>query len=357
MTFKYLPIASFFLIVITVCNHVSAHTIKETQVIRVSNTPELRQAIKVANNRGYTEILMQPGNYDYPGTINISAPHISLVSKTRNPKDVVISGTGMRATKEVSNLLRISGQHFTLDGITLRNTGNHLVQIAGEKNADYPTLKNCILLNAYEQMVKVSYNRNTGIASDFGHIENCHFEYTHGIGPQYYIGGIDVHGGQDWVVQNNTFIGIASPEKRIAEHAIHFWNNTQNITVKGNTIINCDRGIGFGMPNRPNFGGIIHNNLILHADNNHPRADTGIVLEESQGTIVTNNRIFLKHSYPNAIEYRFRQTKNVLIKGNKVNKRIQSRNGGKAKLEDNVKVISLEQVLTAQELNLWQPLL
>lgn len=339
---------------ILVTFHGQTHVIPKQSEIYVKSINQLAIAVSKANKTGHVKIILAPGIYEQSKTISITAPYITLTSSDMRPERTIIKGSGMQKTKGVDNLIRVSGHHFTLDGISLRNSGNHLIQIAGEQNADYPVLRNCVLQDAYEQMVKVSYNRNTGIASDFGLIENCHFEYTQGIGPQYYIGGVDVHGGQDWVVKNNTFIGIASPEKKIAEHAIHFWNNTQNIRVENNTIVNCDRGIGFGMPNRPNFGGLIHNNLILHANNSHPRADTGIVLEESQGTIVTNNRILLLHNYANAIEYRFKQTKNVLIKNNIVNKRIRSRNGGKAKLESNTMVHRLDELLSKVELDKWQ---
>ncbi|WP_158971682.1 right-handed parallel beta-helix repeat-containing protein [Paraglaciecola sp. L3A3] len=331
-----------------------AHVLPAQQEIVVQNEHELSKALKIANNQGHTKIMLRDGKYQLNNTINIISPYVTLTSLSADPNKVQIIGTGMRATKRVNNILRVAAPHFVLDGLTLQESGNHLIQIAGEQNADFPTLKNCILKDAYEQMVKVSYNRNTGIASDFGTIENCLFEYTKGIGPQYYIGGIDVHGGQDWLVQNNTFIAIASPEKKIAEHAIHFWNNTQNITVKGNTIINCDRGIGFGMPNRPNYGGLISDNLIIHANNNHPNADTGIGLEESQGTVVKGNRIFLAQAYPNAIEYRFKQTTNVTIIDNQVNKFITSRNGGSASLKSNKVVTDLSEMLSYQELKKWQ---
>ena len=42
-------------------------------------------------------------------------------------------------------------------------------------------------------------------------IDDCEFVYTAGIGPQYYIGEIDVHGGHNWVVRRSLFIGIARP--------------------------------------------------------------------------------------------------------------------------------------------------
>lgn len=113
----------------------------------------------------------------------------------------------------------------------------------------------------------------------------------------------------------------------MAEHAIHIWSGSENNLVEGNTIIDCDRGIGFGMGNRVNYGGVIRNNTITHANNGHPNADVGIVLESSPDTEVYGNTILMEHAYPNAIEYRFKATRNVKIYDNVVNRRIVAKDG------------------------------
>ena len=92
-------------------------------------------------------------------------------------------------------------------------------------------------------------------------------------------------------------------------------------------------------------GGVIRNNLILHNNNNDLFADTGIILEDSADTLIENNRIWLGHNYPNAIEYRYSSTQNVIIQNNITNKAIVSRNGGKATLSNNKTNASLEAVL------------
>ena len=61
--------------------------------------------------------------------------------------------------------------------------------------------------------------------------------------------------------------------------------------------------IGFCMTNRPNMGGVIQSNLILHSANKYPNADVGIILVESPNTKILDNKIYLEHSYNNAIEY------------------------------------------------------
>tara|TARA_R110002167_G_scaffold196935_3_gene399968 strand:- start:11883 stop:13034 length:1152 start_codon:yes stop_codon:yes gene_type:complete len=316
--------------------HVGSIGAKEhRQQIIVTDSASLLSAIAKANRHGDTRIELADGHYSVSHTLIIRADNITLVSRSGKAESVIISGNGMRPSKKVDNLIRVSGKHFTLDGITLEQAGNHLVQIAGEEDADYPTLRNCILRDSYEQLFKVSYNRQTQVASDHGLIENCQFLYSAGIGPQFYIGGIDVHGGKHWVVQNNVFRDIASPSKHIAEHAIHFWNKTEFTLIEHNIIINCDRGVGFGMEGRPSLGGTISNNLIYHEDNAHPYADAGITIEESPNTTVENNTIVLLHNYPNAIEYRFKSTVNVVINNNFLNKAIRQRNGAQAKLFNN----------------------
>ena len=334
----------------------TAYAQSPQKLINVNNTQQLYTALEQANKSGNTSIILADGKYKANKTLFIKSDHISLYSASGNRNSVVITGTGMKRTGGVNNLIHVSAKHFTLDGITLQQTGNHLIQIAGEQDADFPTLRNCVLRDAYEQLLKVSYNSKTKVASDNGLIENCEFSYSAGIGPQYYIGGIDVHGGHNWVVRNNHFQDIASPESKVAEHAIHFWNNTKNILVENNTIINCDRGIGFGMKNHPNSGGIIQNNLILHSANDHPNADVGIILEESPNTKILNNKIYMAHSYFNAIEYRFPATLNTEIRGNLTNKSIRKRDDASAVLPNNSRSKMLSDFLTEEQSTSFKPL-
>jgi len=322
--------------------------------VTIKSVNELVKEVSKANvTKGNIILSLESGTYTLKRTIDIRADHIIITSKTGNPEDVIIQGTGMSKNSKVKNLIRVLGKNFVLSGITLQKSGHHLIQIAGEHDADSPVIRNCILLDAYQQMIKVSYNiaGTPEISSDYGLIENCTFQYTAGIGPHYYIGGIDAHGANGWLVRGNKFKDIASPSEQIAEHAVHFWNNTHNNIVENNLIEDSDRGIGFGLDSKhenlvySNLGGEIKNNTIMHSDNNDPFADTGIVIERSPNTIISNNNIWLGHSYSRAIEYRFPLTKNVIIKGNVTNKSISSRNGGDAILEKNKTDANYEDIL------------
>ena len=81
---------------------------------------------------------------------------------------------------------------FPLSSMTLRRSRWHLIQIAGEDGAQSPVIRDCVLENAYEQLIKVSDSpARPGSTANNGIVEHCLFEYTAGIGPEYYIGGID----------------------------------------------------------------------------------------------------------------------------------------------------------------------
>jgi len=243
----------------------------------------------------------------------------------------------MSHTARIGNVIRVAARNFRLSDVTLQKSGFHLIQIAGESDADAPVIRNCILRDAYQQMIKVSSDPAVpGVSSDNGLVENCLFEYTAGIGPQFYIGGIDAHASKNWVVRSNTFRNIVSPRRSVAEFAIHFWDRSANNIVEKNLIVNCDRGIGFGLDGKGNTGGIIRNNMIYHAANAGRFADTGIALTESPGTQVYNNTIVMDHSFPWAIEYRFASTTGVLIANNLTNKAIMSRNGASGVVSKNV---------------------
>lgn len=317
---------------------ISYHTLAISSDVKVRNVMELYQAIDSSHkNKEIKKIILKSGTYSLTKRLTLERDNLSIVGES-GPSKTFITGQGMRNSKDPEILVDVAASHISISGVTLRRSSNHLIQVRAEKNADHFYLGNCVLQDAYEQLVKISgYREIKGHYSDYGIIEYCLFEYTAGIGPQFYIGGIDAHRSRHWLVQNNTFKNIASPTGHIAEHAIHFWNDSSDTIVRNNTILNSDRGIGFGLGDTPrqHQRGVIEGNLIVHTNRAHPYADTGIVLESSPNTVIRDNTVLLYSGYPNAIEYRFSYTHGVIIVGNTVNKRITSRDGATATVTEN----------------------
>ncbi len=228
------------------------------ETISVRNVSELQKAVTYLNQGQAKNIVLKPGTYQVSRRLKINSSNVTISGASDDANDVVLSGNGMKFSGNVEIIFDVSGSHVTIRNLTLQETSNHLIQVRAEKNADNFHLSNVRLLNSYEQMIKVSGGPGTELpTSDNGIIENCIFEYTSGIGPQFYIGGIDAHRAHNWLVKDNTFKNIASPSKHVAEHAIHFWNYSKDNRVLGNKIVNSDRAIGFGMKDRPhqNSGG------------------------------------------------------------------------------------------------------
>ncbi len=277
-------------------------------------------------------ILLEDGVYPIAGTwaVQVYTDNLTIRGASGNRESVIIEGWGMNGQSHHG--FYVNADHVTIADLTVQNVRNHCIQTGVD--ADHLLVRNCILRDAGEQILKVPAAPEPDF-SQGGQVAGCLFEYTRGVGPRYYIGGIDVHRGKDWIVRDNEFRHIRSPAGSLAEHAIHFWNHSRNTLVERNRIITCDRGIGFGLGSSPHTGGIIRNNTIFH-DGSPGFNDVGIGLESSPGTKVVNNTIFLSQAYPNAIEYRFFGTQDVLIANNLVGGRIQARDGALADLATNL---------------------
>jgi hypothetical protein len=300
--------------------------------VTVGNASELAEAVWAANYYGGAkEIILLDGVYTLDDMLWVETDGVTVYSQSGDREAVILEGHGMYG--DVSHIFNVAGSNFTARDLTLRNVANHAVQT--QPVADSITLSNLHILDTGEQMVKVAFDfSQPEIHTDGGIMENCLLEYSLGVGPQYYIGGIDAHAAHDWVVRGNTFIGIQSPSDSVAEHAIHFWSGSTNTLVENNIVINCDRGIGFGLGYRGHFGGIIRGNQIYH-DAIGEFADVGIGLESASGAQVYDNIIRMEQAYPNAIEYRFPETFDVAIYNNTVNRNIVSRDGGMAEVYGN----------------------
>ena len=153
-------------------------------------------------------------------------------------------------------------------------------------------------LDGGEQFIKINASAEDGFVDD-GAVECSYFEMTDAGRPNVerspggcYTGGIDAHAARGWLVRDNRFTGIYCAGEGLAEHAVHFWRSSRDTVVENNVIVNCARGIGFGLddtterrayPDDPysgirpiaHFDGIIRNNVIF-ADIDY--YDTGIEL-------------------------------------------------------------------------------
>lgn len=312
-------------------NSVESCTYTIGNTITVNTAQAFRNAINQANaNGGNMTILIEDGVYAIASSTSypyITANNLVIRSASGNRNNVVLHGGGMTDVDPATeNALHVDGDNVVIADLTIRDVGNHGIQVGGHNLF----VHNVRIQNTYQQMLKGATNASTIMQ---GTVQCSLFEYTAGVGPNYYIGGLDIHKGHDWIVRDNVFLNIISPGGSVAEHAIHFWNNSANNIIERNLIINCDRGIGFGLGSSPNTGGIIRNNMIYH-DGSGSFDDVGIGLETSPDTKVYNNTIYIQ--YQNAIEYRFEETTDVEITNNLTNRLIRSRDGGEAELMTNI---------------------
>lgn len=304
------------------------------QEVTVGTEAALRAAVDSVNDvGGPLTIYVQPGDYALTDALWVHASGVSVIGTGATRNEVIIRGRGMH-DGSVPHGFWVAGNDCRFENLTIRNVYYHGIQLS--PGADRIVVRNVRFQDTREQMLKGAFNGSTpSVTCDEGLVENCLFEYTAGIGPQYYIGGVDVHRGTNWVIRGNVFKSIKSPSLTVAEHAVHFWNFSTGTLVENNTIINCDRGIGFGLGSSGHHGGIIRNNMIYH-DTTEGFADVGIALETCDNAQVYNNTVYFANSYPHAVEYRFSASTGNVIRNNLTNKLIRQRDGASATLSHNV---------------------
>jgi hypothetical protein len=173
-----------------------------------------------------------------------------------------------------------------------------------------------------------------------------------------YTGGIDVHAGRGWIVRLDRFEDIYCAGEGLAEHAIHFWTGSRDTLVEDNVIVDCARGIGFGLgeagngesrayPDDPypgvgfvgHYDGIIRNNAVWAASE---WFDTGIGLEQARGARVLHNSAVSADSatrFFSSIDVRFDNS--VVEVKNNLTRRITQRDGGSGALEANAEMVDL----------------
>ncbi|WPL17692.1 parallel beta-helix repeat-containing protein [Thiorhodovibrio winogradskyi] len=296
----------------------------------VQTVNELRQALGEANRSGNRTIFLRPGTYQVDRAFEVKGDGITIRGQTALRSDVKLLGRGM--DKGPSHIFAITGNGVTLADFTAGKVSNHVVQVHGERGVEDFRMHNVHLLDAREQLLKVSYNQAK--PSQFatrGVVEWCRFEFTEGYTYQGYAGGISAIGTKDWVVRDSEFNGIRGPNNEATGPAILFWQGNGNALIERNIITNSDRGIQVGLGKQGNKGGgTVVNNMVSTV------TDVGIGVENAKNVNIFHNTV-RSMNYPNSIEYRFPGTSGTQIFNNLVDRRIKARDQGAGVVSGNLR--------------------
>lgn len=306
------------------------------EVAIVSTEAELQAA--VASVRSNATIKVSAGVYQLTRTLQFNGPlaHVTLRGATDTPDDVVLQGPGMTNASfgAAPHGIWTGGnvRNLTIANLTVRDFYQHTVIF--NPGTVSPHVHNVRLVNAGQQFIKANPDGEGG-GVDNGVVEDAVIEYDT-TSKDDYTNGVDVHTGRDWIIRNSTFRNIRAPRGALAGPAILMWNRSAGTTVEGNTFVDCQREIAFGLVDRSPFdhsGGIIRDNVI--ARDRSIIGDVAIGVFASPDTQVLHNTVRISGTYTNAIEYRFASTRGVVIRNNRVDGQIQAREGASATVADN----------------------
>lgn len=315
-------------------------------IYRPGTLSALKSAFSSANAAGVpATILVSNGTYVLDTwALPVTCDQLIVRSLSGDRDAVVIRGPDEGPSASVEHIFWVQANTVTVADITFGWCRYHGVQAHGQSPVDVSGLRvhNCRIVNCNEQFIKGTSSDGDPEGVTDGRVEYCTFEFTNGWAYQYYTGGIDVHKGVNWIVRDNVFRNIRTPndESGYAEHAVHFWKRCttrpQNIVVERNVIVHCDRGIGFGLggwaDGMDGGGSVIRNNTVYN-NGDGDWTDVGIGLESACDVLVDNNTVLAPYWAP--IEYRFSGSSNLVFRNNLVNANITARDGAPAAARSN----------------------
>jgi hypothetical protein len=297
-------------------------------IINVSTEPQLQAALRALSSN--TTILIAPGTYRLTSTlwVNGTFTNVCIRGATNSRDDAVLVGPGMTNASygNVPYGIWVGGnvQGITIANLTIRDLYYHPIIL--NQGAQSPRLYNVHLINAGEQFVKGNPDGRGG-GVDNGVVEYSVIEYET-TSRDSYTNGVDVHTGDNWIIRNNLLRNIRAPQGQLAGPAILMWNGSTNTLTEGNTFIDCQREIAYGLQARTpddHTGGIIRNNFIYR--NASIAGDAAIGVFDSPGTQVLHNTILGSGTYRSLIEYRFAGTTGVVIANNLLDGSVLARDG------------------------------
>jgi len=306
--------------------------------IVVNTVAQLVNAVNNTQTGGDQTILIADGTYLLNGNyLRLAVDDITVRSQSGKRDRVILDGN-----YQTTEIFQVVASGATIADLTLKRAYDHPIHVMATStdNVENTLISNVHIIDPGQQAIKINPDAARTHFVNNGRITSCLIELTDSGRAKVwerngscYTGGVDAHQAEDWIIEDNKIRGFWCAAG-LAEHGVHFWSDSSGTLVQRNLIIDCDRGIGFGLGSSGHSGGIIRNNMIYHGEN-HGVSDVGIGLESASDAQVYNNTIFHEHGYPNGIEYRFTASNNLTIVNNLTNRSITSRNGGTATLISN----------------------
>jgi hypothetical protein len=314
--------------------------------VHVDTVAELENA--VANLQSGQTVVVAPGTYQLTRTLfigkNSPVQNVTIRGATNNFNDVVIRGLGMDGPFNSSLALGISvynAQDVTIANLSVGEVYWHAIDLQGVQGADRVNLYHCRFFNAGEQIIKS--NAGGGGVDDVK-LEYCLIEYStapsvldHGGGTGY-VGGLHAHETDRWQIRHNLWRNFHTPDTVTHWYSptVLMWNASADTIVEGNTFIDTDRAIAFGLIDKAGTtdhrGGVIRNNFIyqrpgLFSATRRANSDGQILVYDSPDTQVYHNTVLTNNNSRFSLETRWLTT-GVAFDNNLADAPFSTRNGG-----------------------------
>jgi hypothetical protein len=309
-----------------------------SDVVRVSSAASLQSAIGALRSNQTIELMA--GTYVVPGHafyLPESLVNVAITGVTGNRADVVIRGG--RFGFWVNDV-----RGLQVRDLTIERASEHGIIFNCAAHA--PAIRNVVVRDIGDQFIKANPGPG-GCGVDEGIVEDSVFEYSQAA-PDTYTNAIDVHFGAGWTIRGNTFRNFHMGAGGLVGPAILMWNGSRDTIVEGNIFIDNVRDIALGLSPvttsaapvsnaalPDHRGGRISGNTVTRRPG-LPGADVAIAVADSPRTRIERNTVTTAGGYPNAIEYRFPRTTEVVITGNDLEGRIVARDGASATVSGNV---------------------
>ncbi len=311
-------------------------------LVHVSTVSALQSA--VSNVSEGTTIMIAPGNFQLTKTLFVRKNNVTIRGEQNNCDGTTLIGKGMENTNfgNVPHGIWTDAANLKVQNLTIRSVFHHPIQFS--PNADSPHIYNVRLLDAGEQFIKGS-SGGYGLGVDDGIVEYTILEYLtappnidHGGGIGY-TNGVDIHGGQNWIIRNNLFRNFHTPDsaRHIFNPAVLMWNGAQGTVTENNTFIDVDRAVAYGLIDRgvgpDHREGIIRNNFVyqrpgLFSSTRRSQSDGLIIAWDSPNTQIVHNTILTNNNSTDAIQFRW-DTEGSQANNNLADEGIHSRNGAR----------------------------